>query len=499
MRKKIFHILFFLLVPVTCGLVYAHNSATDSSELVHAIYSGERKLLEQVIQDVPDPDRTGDLVSPLFHAIRAENKYALKLLLEKGANINQRDSSGMTPLMLAARIGHRGTVRVLLREYANVTLKTKNGMRAYDFAIRAQNLDIASKLKQEYEKHLPDMQDGPHVQWKWNDRIKVLYLVHDSTKQIARRIRMRFSADTNFFEFRGYGADTNRYRVHENPGIPSAQFEMPEKLMVIGDIHGCYDSLIVLLQKHRVINKAHRWIWGQGHLVFLGDIFDRGDKVTEALWLIYSLEHQAERSGGKVHLLLGNHEILVLNGNPNYLSEKYYYLTEKNEFPYDALFGIKTVLGEWIRTKNTLIRVGDLLFVHGGISPEVASRQMDIDQINDLLRFFLEHPGRKNYNPEIRALLLGKKGPFWYRGFVESNHDYERLDAASLEKILDQYHAEKILIGHTNVNRIQSLYKGNVIALDVPFYTCGFSMQVLMIENNRFYTINTRGEKHIFP
>lgn len=36
---------------------------------------------------------------------------------------------------------------------------------------------------------------------------------------------------------------------------------------------------------------------GDGHLVFVGDVFDKGPGVTESLWLIYRLEQQARAAG----------------------------------------------------------------------------------------------------------------------------------------------------------------------------------------------------------
>ena len=55
----------------------------------------------------------------------------------------------------------------------------------------------------------------------------------------------------------------------------------------------------------------------------LGDVFDRGPNHLEILWLLYQLEAEAARAGGGVHLVLGNHEAMVLNGDLRYLNAKY--------------------------------------------------------------------------------------------------------------------------------------------------------------------------------
>ena len=88
-----------------------------------------------------------------------------------------------------------------------------------------------------------------------------------------------------------------------------------DSIFVVGDVHGQYDQLVNLLKRSGIINDDLAWIGGKAHLVFLGDLFDRGNAVTKVLWFIYSLEAQAEAAKGKVHLVLGNHEIMALTGD----------------------------------------------------------------------------------------------------------------------------------------------------------------------------------------
>ena len=79
------------------------------------------------------------------------------------------------------------------------------------------------------------------------------------------------------------------------------------RVAAMGDVHGNYNHLILLLENGGVVDADLNWSWGAGHLVFNGDVFDKGPGVTESLWLIYKLEQQAEAAGGMVHYLLGNH------------------------------------------------------------------------------------------------------------------------------------------------------------------------------------------------
>ena len=52
--------------------------------------------------------------------------------------------------------------------------------------------------------------------------------------------------------------------------------------------------MLELLTNNKIIDEQGDWAFGTGHFVITGDIFDRGDKVTEILWFIYELEQQAE-------------------------------------------------------------------------------------------------------------------------------------------------------------------------------------------------------------
>ena len=94
------------------------------------------------------------------------------------------------------------------------------------------------------------------------------------------------------------------------------------KIAALSDIHGQYDLVIKLFKNNKIIDDNLNWIFGDGHLVITGDIFDRGDTVNEVLWFIYKLEAQAENNGGRVHYLLGNHEYMIFYNDLRYIHEK---------------------------------------------------------------------------------------------------------------------------------------------------------------------------------
>src|SRR4030042_1031254 len=261
--------------------IYGEDSTTL---LIYSIQSGSNKVVEFLLIKGADPNMYLNGKSPLMYAISDGSRNKINILLNYNANINDRDIEGNHSLIYAAINGDVGIIKILLRHGAYLNL---------------QNI----------------------------------------TKKITRS----FKTNSDTFFMKGFFRDTNNYFILKDTYLQSSEFKNIERILVIGDIHGGYDSLVKLLINNSIIDTHLNWTWDKGHLVFLGDIFDRGDKVTEALWLIYKLDHQAMSQGGAVHLLYGNHEILVLLKNQNYITDKYYYLCKKLKLSYGYLFTKETI------------------------------------------------------------------------------------------------------------------------------------------------------------
>ena len=55
------------------------------------------------------------------------------------------------------------------------------------------------------------------------------------------------------------------------------------------------------------------------------------------------------------------------------------------------------------------------------------------------------------------------------------------------------FNVKHIVVGHTIVDSIQTLYKGKVVAIDVNHHTANH--QALVIENDSFYRMDADGKK----
>jgi hypothetical protein len=263
-----------------------------------------------------------------------------------------------------------------------------------------------------------------------------------------------------------------------------------KKIAALSDIHGRYDLAIQLLKVNKIIDSELNWNFGRGHLVIVGDIFDRGDKVNEMLWLVYDLERQARARGGHVHFLLGNHEYMVLHKDLRYLHEKYVRTQELLEMPYDELYGRNTVLGRWLRSKPTIIKINNHVFVHGGVSKNFLNKnEFDIVTINDIMRSSIDRTKDEMKSTDFYKTYYGKNSLIWYRGYF--NDDLKHRD---IDEVLEITKSEHIVVGHCSNKEVVSLFDNKIFGVDSSIKNGKYG-ELLMIRKDQFYRMTPDGRK----
>ena len=275
-------------------------------------------------------------------------------------------------------------------------------------------------------------------------------------------------------EFGGESSETESVILYPDFDMPKSTFRKVDSLYVVGDVHGRYDQLSNLLQKARIVDSELNWSAGEAHLVFVGDLFDRGDDVTKVLWFIHKLERQAEASGGKVHVLLGNHEIMTMTNDLRYLSRKEKALSIAYKVGYDFMFHpTKSYLGSWLTHKPSVIRIDDVLFAHGGI-PDLGTPK--IQEFNEQAYFYLHedmflelskaHADSAAYDAgewmKRKRFFYSDMSPYWYRSYVTTDTLEEQLDY-----MLKKYSSKLHVVGHTSLDTIRQRYNGKLITTDL--------------------------------
>lgn len=294
--------------------------------------------------------------------------------------------------------------------------------------------------------------------------------------------------------------------IFERPSLPKVDlqnldfkrdsqvvFKEIRNVIALSDVHGQFGILKKLLLANQVVDENNHWKYGKGHLVVVGDNFDRGDQVLDILWFLFFLQKEAERAGGKVQVLLGNHEIMVLQGDIRYINKKYYYTSAIFKNQYYHFFRKGSILGDWIASHKVLTSVNKNLFVHAGVSDAVLDLDLSLEEINNTFtKKLLRAKEEDIYNDSLLTLLYSETGPVWYRGYFDTEN-FKNKNIKSILKRLDQH---RIIVGHTSLDKITPMFEGRVIAIDCSIKK-GLDGQVLILENNDYLVGDLEGKKSI--
>jgi hypothetical protein len=323
-------------------------------------------------------------------------------------------------------------------------------------------------------------------------------------------------------------------------------------VFAIGDVHGDFEDFVIILQRMGLIDGEHHWTGGTATLVQTGDLLDRSPKPREVMDLMMSLEKEAAEAGGQVVSLIGNHEMMNIMGDlryftagnfasfadgeskkrqkvayqkyaswrkshPGLLAEVTQPLLPKTETEWMAkhpqgyveqreAFSPSGSYGKWLREHLAVAKINGMIFVHGGISPNVAKMKLDLinSRIANEIKSFDESQkyleDQKIILPffnlqEITAVVQAQisvdrksslkrsqrrlmdfleyrswlsvrsDGPLWFRGY---NQWTDEKGASQISKILKAYGADQIVVGHTvqKGGRIRPRFGGKVLLID---------------------------------
>jgi hypothetical protein len=300
------------------------------------------------------------------------------------------------------------------------------------------------------------------------------------------------------------GAEPAAQPRGQAPAFP-CEVQTTERVVAVGDIHGAFDQFVALLRAAGLIDNRNRWSGRRAVLVQTGDVLDRGPDSRKAIDLLRKLEGEAQRAGGRVYALLGNHELMRLVSDWRYVSQgetdafrnadssdlreraltvfsaeaektakaagkpfdpaAYRELFMK-ELPLGSLemrfaFDAKGEYGAWVRQRAAVARINGILFMHGGISEPVS--MMGCEGVNAAVRKDLQ--SLPVPLEQVASLFSASEtGPLWYRGLAT---EPEESLAPTLDVILERMKARAIVIGHTTVaGKLTPRLGGRVFLID---------------------------------
>lgn len=306
---------------------------------------------------------------------------------------------------------------------------------------------------------------------------------------------------------------------------------MPERLVVVGDLNGDDDALGVILSANGIIDRDGSWCGEGVHFVQLGDIVNRGSSARAALERLMRLAEEAPARGGRVSVLLGNHEAMVTLGNLAWCSpeemldfaspeERVAFEVARSSAIYAMLGrarsnGLTTPIigalraweeqhapgreaylralgpdgehGRFLRSLPLAIRVGRVLLTHGGLAYRYAEHGLAALH-EELLAIWATAPEREDDLP-IDSLLLADDGPLWNRRFVlgESQRLEDELYAS-----LRVVGAATMVVGHTRTDQLPGgargqpalRYGGRLLCADVGIGSSGGAPAALVFEGD---------------
>lgn len=351
----------------------------------------------------------------------------------------------------------------------------------------------AQAMLQEDGKSSGNTCDGPYVFYKGDSIIvKQIEVRNGQAVVVTNRYPARDRAKIQLnIRFSDHPEKDFKVRLQSELKNEPCIWPQPDKLLAISDIEGEFDALRDLLLANKVIDKDYKWLFGKGHVVLCGDLFDRGKDVPATIWLLYKLEQEAKLNGGYFHIVLGNHDIMNLSGDLRYLQPKYKENAALLGIDYMELYNKETELGVWLRTKNLIEKIGENLCLHGGVSPEINAAGLSLAEINALCRPFYDR-GRKADLPDnelIKMFFSGKTSLFWFRGYFNE----PVVDEKVVDETLAKYQVKRIIVGHTITNHnIGFYYHGKVLGVDVDHHEG--KHEAARYENGKWYKVNLTGK-----
>jgi len=274
-----------------------------------------------------------------------------------------------------------------------------------------------------------------------------------------------------------------------------------QRVVVIGDIHADIGVARDAFQLAGGTDENDNWIGGDLVIVQLGDVIGRSHEDREVLDFVLSVQEKADLAGGKVHLMIGNHEVFGARLEIRWVAEEAFAAFDGIEgldldnprlahLPANKRARSAALMPGGYYAKHmagfpAVIRLGQTVFVHGGITPHWAS--YGVDRINaEVSQWFAGETGQ----PEsARGMDPGNidDSVMMSRHFSE---DVGEEECAMLEESLRILGAERMIVAHTVQQRITARCDEKVWAVDVGlsrYY--GGLLQVLEIIDDEVISV----------
>jgi hypothetical protein len=290
----------------------------------------------------------------------------------------------------------------------------------------------------------------------------------------------------------------------------------PPRIVAVGDLHGDFAAWRDIAGAAGLVDPGGRWTGGRTTLVQVGDVVDRGPDSLKIIRELMRLQKEAPRHGGRVIVLVGNHEAMNITGDLRYVTDGEYaaFATRKSAELRNRFYEAKKAdieasyrardpslipsairdawikatpagwvehrlawapggeIARWVIGNPAVALVNGSLFVHGGISAEYST--LELVDLNGKVAAAL-----KAVEQSPDSIINDALGPLWYRGLITRDPKVADIPPVppgaaprpaieqELATVLGAYGARRIIVGHTpNLAGIQILHGGRLIRID---------------------------------
>ncbi|KAI0558306.1 Calcineurin-like phosphoesterase [Gracilaria domingensis] len=277
------------------------------------------------------------------------------------------------------------------------------------------------------------------------------------------------------------------------PSLPpvAARFPGAKRIVAIGDVHGDVKAFRTALRSADILDKNDNWVGGETVLVQVGDVLDRGNHERAVYRILFKLQDTAPQSGGAVHILLGNHEVMNARMDFRYVSRAGFddfrgvrgglrcppnlVQAIRSLEPFKRARALALAPGgslavELAHRARVAVIVGENVFVHAGLKKEhlmdnITPRKGTdnaINRLNERASTFLMGMG------SLPQALRGSGSPIWMRDYSRPPRPDPKSEMClMLEDTLKFLRAKRMIVGHTpQLQGINSACDGRVWRID---------------------------------
>lgn len=272
------------------------------------------------------------------------------------------------------------------------------------------------------------------------------------------------------------GSSASDMAASGGEGAAAASSIAPERRIVaIGDLHADIGVTREAFQLAGATDATDDWIGGALTVVQMGDFIGRSDDERQVLDFIFAVRERAEAAGGRVHVLIGNHEVMAgrvdnqavgPNPFPGFedlsdldLSDPRLQALPENQRARGAALMAGGPYAQRIAAFPCVLVIGTTVFVHGGLVPRWA--EYGIEKINQEVSEWLLG---NTAEPECSLGVDDGDGVMWTRQFSQS---VDASDCALLDQTLSLLGAKRMVVAHTVQTEITPGCDNKVWAIDV--------------------------------